>query len=182
MGYRCSWVAVHDKPLNELLTALELERTGERFDFSEPGLNAIESRDGWNVVIADGQETMDSLTEANAKQLSKGTRALFFQCNDASMVTLLVEYKDGKEGWSIRYNGTDGVSTPEVFGEVPDVVNQVVAEQSEEQSAEGDDVDCMYDIAPAVGLDITGFRHDQEPDVGEADPIQELRRIGSVPS
>ena len=181
MGYRCTWIGVRGKPLSEILQPLLLELDGNRYEFSEPGFNALEAKDGWNIVIADGGKLMMDIVEENALALSAGFDCLFFRCEDTSMYTKLALYRDAIEVWSIEYCGADGISAPVVTDEVPELVRQTIAERTLDQAADDDEepADHLYDITATVGLRIAGFRHDEEPELPREEPILGLRRAAN---
>lgn len=142
----------------------------------DPGLYAVALPGGWLVVIGDGWDSMEAVTEAHARVLSKGTDALHFFCDDTSMCASLVAYGDGKTVWTLEHDGSNGPGTPAVSGTPPPLVGEIVVRLQKEQADSGrKDVDYVYDAAPEIGLALTGFRHDQTLGNGDVLPILVLR-------
>lgn len=175
MGYRCSLLAIRDKPLGELLHTLGFERTGERFEFAESGFTAIEARRGWNLLIASGMGLTDYFNEEDARQLSADGFALFFSCTTTSMITQLVGYQGGHAAWRVDYDGSGGATTPDIDGDPPDVIAQLAAERHGDQ-ADGEGGDFMYEVTFDVIAHLTGVRPD-ESDLNDPQPFEELRDV-----
>ena len=86
------------------------------------------------------------------------------------MCTEIVAFLDGTELWSLEYDGSNGVAAPKVKGSAPKIVLEAIAALEKGQaSAEG--VDCLYEAAARLGLELVGFRHDETLSSGEKVPI-----------
>lgn len=163
MGFRASWVAAKNVDLEAALAVVGL-REEERLDeeVCDPGQYAVQMPDGWLVVIGDGSEFMDTVKPRHARELSRGTEALHFTCNDTTMCATLSAWKDGREVWGLEYVGVDGIATPSVSGTPPEIVGEVLARCASRQAEAGSNgPDYQYEAAAELGLALVGFRHDQ---------------------
>lgn len=176
MGYRCGWLAVKNRDLDQVLPTIGLTKEIESHEaIYDPGHYAVTMPGGWLVVIGDGSDAMHTVEPSHARTLSQGTEALHFMCNDTSMGAVLTAFRDGKELWSLEHDGSNGPGTPVVTGQAPPLVAQVIARCEAEQQAAGKrNVDYLYDAAPEIGRELTGFRHDQTLGQGEHLPIHVL--------
>lgn len=173
MGYRGTWVAVRGDRLEEALrvVGLRVEATLEEAQY-DPGHWAVVMPGPWCVVFGDGSDAMFTVRRKHAKELSAGSEALFFTCNDTTMCAELECWRDGRLSWSIVHDGSEGRTSPTLTGEPPPIVHETIAALREEERAAGDDgVDYLYEAAPVVGLALTGFRHDQTLSNGDVLPI-----------
>ncbi|MFT3712515.1 MAG: hypothetical protein QM817_33120 [Archangium sp.] len=160
MGFRVGWVATRNTNLEEVveLLGLQVERAMTADDF-DVGIRALRSKE-WLVVSGDGSDYQDVVTASHAEKLSKGGEAMHFWCSDTSMGATFCCYRDGKEVWSIEYDGSEGPGEPATTGILPPAWNEILAQCRKNQDADGREVDHMYDAAPTLGQALTGFRHD----------------------
>lgn len=171
MGFRASWLAVKTDDLAAVLGVVGLRQEHELHEaVYDTGHYALKLASWW-VVIGDGSEAMHTVQEHHAPELSAGTEALYFTCNDTSMCARLVAFQDGQETWALDYDGSNGPGKNELSGAPPALVAKAIALAQEEQDKAGRQVDHLYDAAPEIGLALTGFRHDQTLGSGKHLPI-----------
>jgi hypothetical protein len=163
MGYRAGWLAVKNADLTKVLRTIGLTKESESDEaIYEPGHYAVAMSGGWLVVIGSGSDQMNTVEPEHARLLSKGTEALHFMCSDTVMVAAITAFRDGKEVWSLVHDGSNGSAMPDVAGNAPPMVAEVIAQCLAEQKASGEkNVDYLYEAAPEIGRLLTGFRHDQ---------------------
>jgi hypothetical protein len=173
MGYRARWLAVKNGELASVLKTVELRQEKSMNEaVNDPGHYSVMMPGGWLVVIGDGYESMDSIRAEHARTLSAHTEAIHFYCDDTPMCASIATYRDGKELWSLEYDGSDGIATPTVTGTPPAMVIEIVRQcQNAQRDSGEDDVDHIYEAAPKIGLELTGFRHDTTLADGEHLPI-----------
>jgi hypothetical protein len=179
VGYRARWLAVKGVKRPALLEALGLEQASETQEaVVDPGLYAVALPNGWQVVIGDGSDAMVAVQPRHAMQLSAGTDALHFFCDDTTMFASLIAFRDGAQRWSLVHSTPKGRGAAAVVGALPPVAKKIIAGLSAERASgsDWDDVDHLYDGAAQIGRALTGFRHDETLGDGECGPIAVLRR------
>lgn len=160
MGNKCSWVAVRDMSLGEVLVDLELGVTGEQSDEPFDGLSVVETLEDWIVVLAAGADSADFIEEANARGLSVDGWALLFRCDGDD--TELREYRDGERTWTIA-------AGPELStaGALPEAISEVIDDAREKGGALGD-------MPVKIGRMLTGFGHDGGVRAESDEPFLEI--------
>jgi hypothetical protein len=164
MSYHCSWVAVREMSLGEVLVDLELGVTGERSDQPMPGLSAIETLDDWVVVLGFGADAIGDVEEANARALSYDGWTLFFRCDDTKQTNELIEYRDGVKTWALSHSPDTGVV---ISGDLDEAIKERI------EDARDHDLPA-YEIPTRIGRILTGFRHDQPVGDDDDEPFLEL--------
>ncbi len=177
MGFRCRWLATKNRDRDEVLEQLRFKVMAELVEeVYDTGLYALEV-DDWLVVIGDGFDHMDKVKRAAAAKLSVGGEVLYLYTEDSTMAFELAMFAEGKERWSVAYDGRDGVTTPTFQGAVPWDMRVLLARLEKQQSKAGGpkaDVDHIYELAPLYAVELVGFRHDQTLGSGEHVPIWQL--------
>jgi hypothetical protein len=143
----------------------------------DPGHYAVNTPQGFLVVMGDGSDESETVQPDHAAALSEGGEAIFFTCSDTTMCTTIAGFRDGNQIWSFDHQGSD--EPPTVTGAPPELVRAIVDEVVGEQDEADDDVDVIYDAAARIGLAITGFRHDQTLWSGDILPIHVLEKASS---
>lgn len=171
MGYRARWLAVKNAEVATCLATTGLrQKASVEGEVCDPGLYCVQLPAGWRVVMGDGWDFMDLVDAGHAKQLSKGTDALFLSTDDTSMCARLAWLRDGQESWALEYDGSNGRSEPVVTGAPPPPVAQVIDACRARQAGAAPDVDVMYEVVPEVAKALTGFRHDETLAEGQCGP------------
>lgn len=173
MGFRISWVASQGITADEFLRTADKQRTKKRDEIPDLAWYLLELPP-WELILADGRDNYRDLGRTYAKNLSAGGReTLFFRCSDTFMKTDLRCYRDGQEAWSIIYKSDEETKDPTLNGEVPDMVHEILTQLKAKQV--DDDADHMYELTAEVGLALTGFRHDTDPETDDPRPFQVLK-------
>ena len=174
MGYHCRWLATRGRDRDEVLGRLKLKIIEERVEeVYDTGLYALEVED-WLVVVGDGFDYMASVKRADAAALSTDGDVIYLSTDDTLMAFEIAKFREGKQQWSVTYDGKDGVTDPTFEGEVPWAVRVLHAQLEKAQSKAGGpkaDVDHIYELAPKYGMEVVGFRHDETLGSGEHVPI-----------
>ncbi|MFO0596274.1 MAG: hypothetical protein U0228_13245 [Myxococcaceae bacterium] len=157
MGFRCHWVATKNRDLGRALRVTGLTNLGQRQELVDPGLRAHQLEQ-WLVIVGDGWDFKDLIAIDHALELSRGSEALYFACDDSYMGSELHCFVDGHERWAVEYDGSNGPSTPTTSGACPKLVDETIAAKLA-QAKPG--VDFVYDAPGDLGLALTGYRHDQ---------------------
>src|SRR5687767_8344265 len=128
MGFRCRWLASR-RPRAEILKQLGFVVSEEINEaVYDTGLWAVGLADRWTVVMGDGWDFMDSIGRKQAEAVSAGGEAIFFYTDDSPMCCEIAAFRDGRELWSLAYDGSDGVSKPKITGTPPEIVSNILAE------------------------------------------------------
>lgn len=177
MGFRCRWVAVRDGTRDDVLAQLQFAAKAQHDEaIYDTGLYAVDVN-GWVIVIGDGWDFMDLVQREHAAQLARRGEVVFFYADDSAMATELSSFSEGGLRWSFAYDGSDGPRAPQLEGDVPEAVTAALAAALDEKAratGEDADLDYIYDVAAAAGLELLGFRHDQSLSSGKHLPIFEL--------
>ena len=174
MGFRVSWVASQGIAADEMLRAADRQRTKKRDEIPDLGWYLLELPP-WVLLLADGRDSYRDLGRTYAKTLSAGGReTLFFRCSDTFMKTDLRCYRDGQEAWSIIYKSDEETKEPTINGDPPQLVQEIL-ERLKTKQAEDNDADYIYELTAEMGLNLTGFRHDTDPETDDPRPFQVLK-------
>jgi len=177
MGYRVSWIARQGTDTEQLLRFSRRALTGERHEFPDLGWYLLEMphvKPAWVLLIADGSDQFMELEPSHAQTLSEdGNETLYFICSDTVMATHMSYYRSGEGVWAIDYECEGDTQSPEILGQPPEVVLEMLARQKAIQ-AQDDDADYLYDLTAEVGRALTGFRHDTPPATDDPEPFQVL--------
>lgn len=177
MGYRCRWLATKGRERDEVLARLGFQVIAEIVEeVYDTGLYALEV-DDWLVVIGDGFDHMTQVKRAQAAKLSEGGDVVYLYTDDSAMAFELAVFSAGTLQWAIVYDGGDGVTAPTFEGKVPLEVRAWHARLEKKQAEAGGPkagVDHIYELAPAYGEKLVGFRHDESLGSGDHVPVWQL--------
>lgn len=177
MGYRCRWLATRGRDRETVLRRLGYKVIAEIVEeVYDTGLYALEI-DDWLIVIGDGWDHMDQVKRAQARKLSDEGDVVYFYTDDSAMAFELAMFVGGAEHWAIAYDGSDGVTSPALEGQIPFDMRALLARLESAQAKAGGpkaDVDHIYDLAPTYAEQLVGFRHDESLGSGEHVPIWQL--------
>jgi hypothetical protein len=177
MGFRCRWLATRGRDRDGVLGRLKFKVIAEIDEqVYDTGLYALEV-DDWLVVIGDGFDHMGDVKRAQAAKLSDEGEVLYMYTDDSAMAFELAMFSEGKEVWSIAYDGSDGVTAPTLEGKIPFRVRSLLGALEKEQAKAGGPkagVDHIYELAPSYAKELTGFRHDESLSSGDHVPIWQL--------
>ncbi len=184
MGYAISWIAVHGKPADAVLDALDLVRTGDRDDVPDAPLAMAALRGGWTLVQAEGFDA-PLVAARRLAPLSAGATVLACVIEEHVMVSELTGYVDGVEVWHVAHDAQLAPDHLLARGALPEAFAAIEARLRAEQAeadAEGGGVDLVFDIPVALGHALCGYRHDGEPDTDDdgAPPFETLLDRGGA--
>jgi len=164
MGYSLSWLAVKGMPPQTVLNELNFRPIGEREEFAESDLSAVEMPNGWYVIVSNRSEQVAS--EAQMQRLSSA---------DAELVTCFVEehvmvsaatgWKAGRKIWSVIHNTQKYRGHLDAQGDLPPSFNSILAEMKAKQQqadAHKRNVDFIFEVPVALARTLVGYTHDQD--------------------
>lgn len=177
MGFSLAWVAVHGIAGDDFLERAGFEDTGEIDEYFEEQHSGGEIPGGWYVIVT---SEIGLLEPAKLALWSAGGRLVATVVHEDSSNSLAMEWRDGKQVWSLSHDGSEGGDQLAVEGTLPDVfeeLHQEAVAAQEESRKEGGEVDFVFDIPLDLAAEITGFRHDEMGFDDDIPPFNALERI-----
>ena len=175
-----AWVAVQGVAPDELLERAGFVDTGEVDEYFEAEHTGGELADGWYVIVT---EDAGLLEPAKLAVWSAGGRLVAAVIHEDTETSLAMEWRDGKQVWSVYHDGTADEPQLAVEGKLPEVFDQIRREMTEleaEVAAQGGEFDAAFEVPLDLAEDITGFRHDEIGFDDEMPPFTILERVHVV--
>jgi|JI10StandDraft_1071094.scaffolds.fasta_scaffold65867_4 hypothetical protein len=176
-GISLAWFAVQGVAADELLERAGFVDTGEIDEYFEATHTGGELDSGWYVVVT---EEAALLEPAKLAVWSAGGRLVAAVVHEETQTSLAMEWRDGKQVWSIYHDGTAEEPQLSVEGQLPEVFEQIKREMAEleaEVAAQGGEFDAAFEVPLDLAEDITGFRHDEMGFDDEIPPFTILERV-----
>lgn len=175
MGFRCSWIAVKNAEVNAI-PARRKWSAAQTLDEAPEDVGTYTFRIGeWSVLFADGSDSFLKLEAADATEAREfAEEVVFFTCSDTVMNAML-EHWSKERHLSVFYDGMNGVSRPQVDGELSESERALLQELLDEQS-EDSECDHLYEFCAELGQRLVGFRHGYDidgQDWAELMPLEE---------
>jgi hypothetical protein len=164
MGYSLSWIAVKERPNEEIQRILGLRKTGKHGDYGKHSLVGHQLRDGWYILIANTSE--DRITKGKIlTKLSKGCQAVACSIEEHVMFSSCAFWNKGKKIWSVKHRGEEGAFDVVNSGKLPEnyslLKDQFIAKQKSE-GGERAEVDHVFELPLSLAKQLVGFKHDEE--------------------
>src|SRR5205814_5468844 len=118
MGYSLSWLAVRGKSPQVVRDELGFRPTGEREEFPESKLSAVEMPNGWYLIVSQRSELVAS-DAAMQRLSSSGGELVTCFVEEHVMFSSATGWKDGSKSWSIIHDAQRGIEHLETAGELP---------------------------------------------------------------
>ena len=181
MSHSISWIGVHGRHKDEVLSALGLVDTGAPVgDRIRPFAMTTLPGD-WLIVMSNN---MEYASPARLAALSAGAEVLGVQIEEHVMFSGLRAFRDGAEVWSVTHDCNHGLDHAAVTGTPPALLQPIIDNLRAQQAAEGGDdaeVDMVFDAPIEAAAAICGFRHDGGEDEDVPEPVfTELKPVGSA--
>lgn len=181
MSFSLVWFAAQGVGKDAFLERAQLEDTGEVDEYFEHDHSGGELPDGWYVILS---SDMGLLEPAKLAKWSAGARVVAVVIHEGSMNSLATEWRDGRQAWSVSYDGSEGGDRLDVEGALPDVFEELKQEavaaragSVKESGADGGGVNFVFDIPLDLAAEITGFRHDELGFDDDIEPFTVLERL-----
>jgi hypothetical protein len=165
MGFNLAWFAVHGIDPDAFLERAGFEDTGEPDEYFEASHSGGELPGGWYVMVTDKVDLVDP---ARLAKWSAGGRLVGCVILEGAMNSLAMEWRDGKQVWSVFWDGGAEQKQLQVEGQLPDSfdairddITALQAEMDREDDGEGGKADVVFELPLDLAEEITGFRHDQ---------------------
>lgn len=181
MGYSLSWLAVRGKPPQVVRDELQFRPTGEREEFPESDLSAVEMPNGWYLIVSQRSELVAS-DAAITRLSSSGGEVVTCFVEEHVMFSRASRWKDGSKTWSVFHNAQDRCDHLDAQGDPPSEFSSIVADLSAKQhdaDANKRRVDFIFDIPVALAHALVGYRYDRDIP-GLSGPVFEVLS-GTVP-
>jgi hypothetical protein len=179
LGFALSWIGVHGKPADTVLTELGWRRTGEQEDFPEADTTCAQLSNGWFVVVM--IRSMDAYDGTiDASQLSRGGEVVACMLEEHVMASGFARWRDGQRLLAVDHDAQQGIRHLEVTGtpapEMKEIIDEATSSQDKED--EGDaDVDFIFDIPIDIAYRVTGYRHDRAELDGTVQKYDVIERL-----
>lgn len=161
MSFNLAWFAVHGIAPDEFLERAGFEETGEVDEYFEAAHSCGELPGGWFVMVTDKADLADA---ARLAKWSAGGRLIACVILEDQSTSLSMEWRDGKQVWSVYWDGGAEQKQLQVEGKLPDSFEAIHADitnlQAEMEKDGGED-DIVFELPLDLAEEITGFRHDQ---------------------
>jgi len=180
MSFSLVWLAAQGIGKDEFLERAQFEDTGEVDEYFEAEHTGGELDSGWYVVVT---EDAGLLEPAKLAVWSAGGRLVAAVIHEDTETSLAMEWRDGKQVWSVYHDGTADEPQLAVEGKLPEVFDQIRREMTEleaEVAAQGGEFDAAFEVPLDLAEDITGFRHDEIGFDDEMPPFTILERVHVV--
>ena len=164
MGYSLSWLAVRGKSPQVVRDELGFRPTGEREEFPESKLSAVEMPNGWYLIVSQRSELVAS-DAAMQRLSSSGGELVTCFVEEHVMFSSATGWKDGSKTWSVFHNAQDRRDHLDTQGNLPPAFSSILADlRSKQQEADANKrgVDFIFDAPVALAQSLVGYRHDRE--------------------
>lgn len=171
MGFNLAWFAVNGIDPETFLERAGFEDTGEPDEYFEAAhsggdMPGLDKDGGWYILVTDKADLADA---ARLAKWSAGGRLIACVILEDQMTSLAMEWRDGKQVWSVYWDGAATEKTLQVEGQLPesfdaikeDITNLQAEMDREAQDGEGGEADIVFELPLDLAEEITGFRHDQ---------------------
>jgi hypothetical protein len=149
---------------------------GEWFGVSLPS--------GWYLVLradhCEPKEFRDGALEA----LSDGCDMVMGSAEEHVMVSSMAFWKDGERKWRVVHDAREGIYHLASEGDPPASYAGLVDTYRKQQDEEGGniaDVDMIFEVPLALGVELTGFRYDGDVPGEDSSPYEVLETASAAP-
>jgi hypothetical protein len=162
MGFNLAWFAVHGIDPEDFLERAGFEDTGEADEYFDAAHSCGELPDGWFVLVTDKADLADAPRLA---KWSAGGRLVACVILEDQTTSLSMEWRDGKQVWSVFWDGGAEQKQLQVEGKLPDSFESIredITNLQAEADKDGEgEADLVFELPLDLAEEITGFRHDQ---------------------
>jgi hypothetical protein len=164
MGFNLAWFAVSGIDPETFLERAGFEDTGDADEYFEAPHSGGDMPDGWYVLVTDKADLADA---ARLAKWSAGGRLIACVILEDQMTSLAMEWREGKQVWSVYWDGGAEHKQLQVEGNLPQSFEAIHADitalqaEMDRDAGEGEQVDLIFELPLDLAEEITGFRHDQ---------------------
>jgi hypothetical protein len=184
MGWSCSWVAVRGKLGERLLAELGLRATGQRVEFPEGEWFGVSLPSGWYLVLRADHCQPNEFRDRALEALSGDCEMVAGSADEHVMVSSMAFWKDGGRKWWVMHDAHEGIYHLACDGDPPASYAGFVDTYRKQQDEEGGnaaDVDLLFEVPLALGVELTGFRYDGDVPGTDSTPYEVLETASAAP-
>jgi hypothetical protein len=166
MSFNLAWFGVHGIDPETFLERAGFEDTGEPDEYFEAEHSGGDMPDGWYVMVTD---RVDLVEPARLAQWSAGGRLVACVILEGQMNSLAMEWREGKQVWSVFWDGSAEDKQLQVEGKLPDsfeAIREDITALQTEMEKDGGEGDVVFELP----LDQVGF-DDEIPMFNVLEPI-----------
>ena len=179
MGVSLTWVAVKGLALDEVLSRLELARTGATCNYPVDGVACHPlAGDGWLVIANRCDHRIGD--DAGMASLSAGCEALVCHVEEHVAFARCAVWRDGGQSWQVTHEGSEDEEDISWEGEPPARFHALLEGVRVDNDYDNDeDPDAWFhmDIPLILASEIAGYRHDADDPAFDAQPFEALRDL-----
>ena len=183
MGWSCSWIAVRGKPQTALLPELGLRPSGRYRTEPEEPWSGAPLPNSWYLVFSNRDCEPRQFKPSALAMLSRDCELVASAVEEHVMFCSSAYWNKGTREWSIVHDAQEGIYHLAVDGSPPASYSSIRDRYYAQQDAEGGttaDVDLVFEIPLVVGVEVTGFRHDDKFPGAEPTPFEALGIDGTT--
>jgi hypothetical protein len=165
MGFNISCLACLQSDKDKFLRALKLRETDHDDQEYEAALSYGVLNDKY--LVWQNWRAEAPFDEGQLAKASEACPILACFISEATMWSQVAYFLQGRVAWSLSHTSEKSIDDIEIKGPVPEIWNEIVTELR--QSAQADDeqsgVDHLFDAAPILFKNLTGFMYSEVPEL-----------------
>ncbi|MFN7141601.1 MAG: hypothetical protein ACK4UN_19945 [Limisphaerales bacterium] len=158
MGASLSWFAVRGKSPEAVLQEFGLRNVGKEYHDTPFSGGVLPS--GWFLIIRGRHE----FTNDEVRRLSRGCEVVACFVEEHVMVSRAAAWKGGEQIWAVTHDAQESDDHLDVEGEPPPGFISI-RDRLTMQQGENDGVDFIFNIPVGLAKQITGYSHEDLPEV-----------------
>lgn len=162
MGSKLCYLAINATP-ESILGVFDLSINSSSTEMPVGDCWIAELKTGWSILWSEdlefGQNSIKAIDE-----LSYKADIYVTEVHEGVMWSACSLWRTGRKVWQVQYAGEDGPDINRLLtkGELPERFESIKTKALEEQNAEGNGMDYLFDIAISLAKEATGFECSDE--------------------
>lgn len=184
MGWSCSWIAVRSKSESSLFSTLGMQRTGRQEEMPESPWTVTVLPYGWTLVFCSNHCSPSAFKDSSLETISIDCELVCSSVEEHVMFSSTSYWRNGSKVWSVTHDNQNGLYDLQSSGQLPTSFDGIRENYFTSQRTEGGEkagVDLIFDIPLHIGVELTGFRHDESA-ADEESPYEVLAFIDEAGS
>jgi hypothetical protein len=159
MGYNISWVAVKGLPLDQAVSAMELQSTTAFAEFASEPFTGQALTDGWHLFVASSCDSY-LISEKVLSSLTTNCRAIACSIEEHVMFSSAEYWQKGALDWKVEHSSDEGGRHLKLEGTLPQSFDTHVREANRLQAGDSE-VDFFFEVPLLLAREVCGFKHDE---------------------